>query len=226
MSHTGGCLVRRSTSRRSTCRAVAARRRMTCALRTGRARRRRKGPNPGRGARGKLKDVESISEHPAGPVGRAVPGRHEGAPPRAGREGLGRDDRGAHHPFHAPRAPADRPQGPHRARRDRVEDRRAPRTSPPVARMGLGQGDGRARGLQGRDRHRRVLLRPAVTLTARHEREQERVAPAIPAPQHRPRYRHRNPLNQMAAELNERPGETLAWHTPAEKLNELLAMTG
>jgi IS30 family transposase len=33
-------------------------------------------------------------------------------------------------------------------------------------------------------------------------------------------------LDQIAAELNERPREPLGWHTPAEKTNELLAMTG
>ena len=32
-------------------------------------------------------------------------------------------------------------------------------------------------------------------------------------------------LDQIAAELNERPRETLGWDTLAEKLNELLAMT-
>ena len=33
-------------------------------------------------------------------------------------------------------------------------------------------------------------------------------------------------LVQIAAELNERPCETLGWMTPAEKFNEFLAMTG
>jgi transposase, IS30 family len=51
---------------------------LTEALRTGRARRRRKGPNPGRGARGKLKDVVLISERPAEATDRAVPGHWEG----------------------------------------------------------------------------------------------------------------------------------------------------
>jgi IS30 family transposase len=32
-------------------------------------------------------------------------------------------------------------------------------------------------------------------------------------------------LDQSAAELNERPRETLGWHTPAEKINGLLTMT-
>ena len=51
---------------------------LTDALRSGRARRRRKGPNPGRGAREKLKDIVSISERPAEAADRAVPGHWEG----------------------------------------------------------------------------------------------------------------------------------------------------
>jgi IS30 family transposase len=51
---------------------------MTGALRTGRACRRRKGPNPGRGARGKLKDIVSLSEGPAEVTDREVPGHREG----------------------------------------------------------------------------------------------------------------------------------------------------
>ena len=51
---------------------------LTEALRTGRARRRRKGPNPGRGTRGKLTDTVPISERPPEVEDRAVPGHWEG----------------------------------------------------------------------------------------------------------------------------------------------------
>ena len=51
---------------------------LTDALRTGRARRRRKGPNPGRGKRGKIIDPVLISERPAEAEDRAVPGHWEG----------------------------------------------------------------------------------------------------------------------------------------------------
>jgi len=51
---------------------------LTEALRTGRARRRPKGPNPGRGKRGKLTDVVEISERPAEADDRAMPGHWEG----------------------------------------------------------------------------------------------------------------------------------------------------
>ncbi len=43
------------------------------ALHTGRVRRRRKGPNHGRGARGKLKDIVSVSERLAEGEARAAP---------------------------------------------------------------------------------------------------------------------------------------------------------
>lgn len=51
---------------------------LTEALRTGRAKRRPKGPNPGRGKRGKLKDVVEISERPDEADDRSVPGHWEG----------------------------------------------------------------------------------------------------------------------------------------------------
>jgi IS30 family transposase len=51
---------------------------LTKALRTGRARRYVKGPNPGRGKRGTLKDMVLISERPPEVQDRAVPGHWEG----------------------------------------------------------------------------------------------------------------------------------------------------
>jgi hypothetical protein len=58
---------------------------------------------------------------------------------------------------------------------------------------GTGQRDWCACRLKGRERRRRVLLRPALTLAARHDREREPAASAIPAPQNQPRYRHHKP---------------------------------
>jgi len=54
------------------------RKELSKALRTGRARRRPQGPNPGRGKRGMIKDMVLISERPAEVEDRAVPGHWEG----------------------------------------------------------------------------------------------------------------------------------------------------
>jgi IS30 family transposase len=54
------------------------RKELTAALRTGRAHRREQGSNPGRGTRGKIKDMVLISERPAEIEDRAVPGHWEG----------------------------------------------------------------------------------------------------------------------------------------------------
>lgn len=51
---------------------------LTDALRTGRARPRARGPNPGPGKRGKLEDIVLISERPAEADDRAVPCHWEG----------------------------------------------------------------------------------------------------------------------------------------------------
>lgn len=56
----------------------ALRKELTRALRTGRARRRPKGPNPGRGKCGMIKDMVLISERPQEVEDRAVPGHWEG----------------------------------------------------------------------------------------------------------------------------------------------------
>ena len=134
MSHTGGCPTRRVSQALYLQGRGGLKAELTNALRTGHARRRRKGPNPGRGARGKLTDVVSISELPAEAEDRAVPGHWEGDL-ILGRGGKSQIVRvcGAYDPVHAARTSARRPQGCHRARRDRGKDRRAARPAAPVA---------------------------------------------------------------------------------------------
>lgn len=77
-THTGACPTKRST-RRSTCRAVTADggANRCAAHRCGAPL--PHGPNPGRGSRGKLKDIVSISNRPAEAADPAVPSDLEGA---------------------------------------------------------------------------------------------------------------------------------------------------
>ena len=55
-----------------------------------------------------------------------------------------------------------------------------------VADLGPRQGAVRARPVQGRHRHRRLLRRPALALAARHEREHQRPAAPVLPQRHRP----------------------------------------
>ena len=199
---------------------------MTCALRTGRAHRPRKGPNPGRGARGKLKDIVSISERPAEVEDRAVPGHWEGdlILGRGGRSQVATiverttrftllvalpTDRKAHTVRDA--IASKIVELPEHLRRsltwDQGKEMAAHADFKVATDVAVYFCDPHAPWQRGTNDNTNGLLRQYLprstdlaTVTARQ-------------------------LDQIAAELNERPRETLGWDTLAEKLNELLAMT-
>jgi transposase, IS30 family len=198
---------------------------LTEALRTGRARRRRKGPNPGRGARGRLKDVVLISQRPAEAADRAVPGHWEGdlILGRGGKSQIATiverttrftllvglpDNRKAITVRDA--VAAKIVELPEHLRRSLTWDQgkeMAAHVSFTVATdLAVYFCDPHSPWQRGTNENTNGLLRQYLprsldfaTVTARQ-------------------------LDAIAAELNERPRETLGWMTPSEKFSELVAM--
>jgi transposase, IS30 family len=198
---------------------------LTEALRTGRARRRRKGPNLGRGARGRLKDVVLISQRPAEAADRAVPGHWEGdlILGRGGKSQIATiverttrftllvglpDNRKAITVRDA--VAAKIVELPEHLRRSLTWDQgkeKAAHVSFTVATdLAVYFCDPHSPWQRGTNENTNGLLRQylprsldVATVTARQ-------------------------LDAIAAELNERPRETLGWMTPSEKFSELVAM--
>lgn len=137
---------------------------LTDALRTGRVRRRRKGPSPGRGARRNVRDIALISERPGETAERALPVHGEGDLILC----RGVKSEVATNVERLTRFTLLLPL-PTNRKIDAVQTQlcRKSLSSPNScgARSGPGQGDGRTGGLQVRD-HRRVFLRPALTPAA------------------------------------------------------------
>jgi transposase, IS30 family len=197
---------------------------LTEALRTGRARRRRKGPNPGRGARGKLKDVVSISERPAEAEDRAVPGHWEGdlILGRAGKSQIATIVERTTRFTLLVRLPEDRKAAtvrdavaakivelPVHLRRSLAWDQgkeMAEHLSFSVATdVAVYFCDPHSPWQRGTNENTNGLLRQylprSLDLSTVSDRQ----------------------LDAIAAELNERPRETLGWMTPSEKFSELVA---
>lgn len=198
---------------------------LTEALRTGRARRRAKGPNPGRGSRGKLKDVVLISERPAEAEDRAVPGHWEGdlILGRAGKSQIATIVERTTRFTLLVRLPEDRTaitvrdavaakivELPVQLRRSLTWDQgkeMAEHVSFSVATdVDVYFADPHSPLQRGTNENTNGLLR-----------------------QYRPRSLDFNTvtdrqLDAIAAELNERPRQTLGWMTPSEKFSEFVAM--
>ena len=201
------------------------RRELAACLRSGRA----PATTASRGCerRGRIPDIVSISERPAEADDRAVPGHWEGDLIMGTHQPL--SDRHPRRTLHPLRDPAAPPRPP---RRRDVRDamaatiQQAARASlRRIDHLGPGQRDGRTRPVHHRHRRRRLLLRPALTMATRLQREHQRTPPPIlPKGTGLVRYTAAD-LQAAADSLNGRPRQTLNWRTPTEALTSFLATT-
>ena len=90
---------------------------------------------------------------------------------------------------------------------------RVARAAAPLADLGPGRRDGRARPASNRQRRSGVLLRPAEPLAARHQREHQRAAAPVlpqghrPGPPQRPETSRPSPLRSTAGRARHSDGE-------------------
>ena len=198
---------------------------LTEALRTGRARRRVKGPNPGRGKRGKLKDMVLISERPAEAEDRAVPGHWEGdlILGRAGKSQIATVVERTSRFTLLVALPGDRKavtvrdavaakivELPEHLRRsltwDQGKEMAEHLTFTVATDLDVYFCDPHAPWQRGTNENTNGLLRQYLPRSL----DLATVSP--------------RQLDAIATELNERPRQTLGWMTPSEKFSELVAM--
>ena len=199
---------------------------LTTALRTGRAHRWHKGPKPGRGSRGQLKDVVLISERPAEAADRAVPGHWEGdlILGRSGKSQVATLVERTTRFVLLVRLP---------------EDRKAATVRDAVAAKIVALPEHLRRSLtwdQGKEMadHLRFTIDTGVQVYFCDPRSpwqrgtNENTNGLLR--EYLPRSRDFSTLtdtelDEIADELNERPRKTLGWMTPSEKFSELVAST-
>jgi IS30 family transposase len=200
---------------------------LTAALRTGRARRRPKGPNPGRGRFGRIVDPVLISERPAEATDRAVPGHWEGdlILGRSSRSQVGTLVERTSRFTLLVHLPGDR-------RAETVRDALAAKiTQLPAHLMRSITWD------QGKEmaEHARFRVDTGVQIYfcdphSPWQRGSNENTNGL-LRQYLPRGTDLSTLSDaaldaIADELNDRPRETLGWMTPSEKFAELVATTG
>ena len=200
----------------------ALRRELTRCLRTGRALRRPAGKLGQRKNR-ILPDMVNISERPAEAADRAVPGHWEGDLI------IGKRTRPRSAPW-SNAAPGTRcwctcPTGTSPSRSRPPSPRRSrpcPRRCAGSLDLGPRPGDARLEAGRHRRRHRDLLLRPALALAARHQREHQRPAAPVLPERHDLSVHSEADLDWVAAELNDRPRKRLGFRKPIEQISELL----
>ena len=133
-----------------------------------------------------------------------------------------RHARRAHHQVHDPAAPArrarrrTRPAGHHR------QDAAPAQTPAQQPDLGPGSGTRPAQTDRRLAGHGRLLLRPALPVAARHQREHQRLLRQyFPKGTDLSVYPE-DYLDAVAEELNDRPRKTLGFMKPSEKIIELL----
>jgi len=205
----------------------ALREELTDALRTGRARRRPKGPNPGRGKRGKLTDVVEISERPAEVEDRAVPGHWEGdlLLGRAGRSQVGVIVERSTRFVQLVALPENRKAA---TVRDAIAGKITELPEQLACSLTWDRGKEMAEHVQFTvdtgvdvyfcDPHSPWQRGTAENTNGLLRQYLPRKLDFSTVPQEE--------LDKIAAELNERPRETLDWKTPAEAFAEFVAMAG
>jgi transposase, IS30 family len=159
-----------------------------------------------------------ISDRPAGAADRSVPGHWEGDLI------IGKDSASQigtlveRQPLPPARPPARRPRRRDRPRRPRPDHGHPPAAAQTVADLGPGPRDAARPPVRRHRRDARLLLRPALALAARQQREHNGLLRRyFPKGTDLSACTHAR-LDAVAAELNARPRKTLGWETPAERL--------